>query len=125
WGRAASGRNRCGSTTSDISANMTPVASARQRLPTEGDGCVYGSVQGPRSRGDCTRRNRRTDMRRTLIHAITLAASAAITVPAAADAQQRPEGRAFGGAPVERLIEQREKLGLTDQQVEQLRRIGA
>ncbi|HEX6133895.1 MAG TPA: hypothetical protein VFZ24_08025 [Longimicrobiales bacterium] len=67
-------------------------------------------------------------MRRNLIHALGLAVVAAVLVPAGADAQTPRGDRAPGprfGAPVERLIEQREALGLTDQQVTQLRRIEA
>jgi DNA-binding MarR family transcriptional regulator len=62
-------------------------------------------------------------MRRLTIPAITLAMTLAPAVLTAQTPEQRGPRGPFGGAPVERIIQQREQLGLTDQQVTELRRI--
>jgi hypothetical protein len=62
------------------------------------------------------------NMRRLTIPAIALAMTLTpALLPAQTPDQQRP--RQVGGAPVERIIQLREQLGLTDQQVTELRRI--
>lgn len=68
--------------------------------------------------------------RRQVISALVLAAAAAVTLPAGADAQRpegerRPMGAQGGEAPVERIVELRQELGLTDAQVTELQRIQA